>query len=306
VGAALRAVAICGGTQYAWMGHRSRRLPPTIDGVLDAAQRRLYLVACLRDELYHSFYCYGRPVPARRGEPQPPFADPWLLEALSRANRGRGSWEHGWTVESVDDGEVVVADARLRVRVPSADCRAARIEPGTAVSVRLPKELPALSPGFWFAVSDAPAATFDVRVYWNVTHAGAPALVEALTSRLNGDGVPFRLKVADHPYRFGRCDAAVLYLDARAFRTLRPTLREVAAELALEPSIPAFTLELAPGVGLAEDDGGESFGARRCALLAEAIVYAREASPPIAAVAARFAEAGVDIDAPYRSGRDVL
>jgi hypothetical protein len=220
---------------------------------------------------------------------------------LSKANRGHGSWEHGWTVEHVDDGHAVVAGSRLRVRVPAADCRPSRLAPGTAVSVRLPKELPSLSPGFCIVVSDAPADTSDVRVYWNVTHAGAPALVEAITSWLNGDGLPFRLKVADHPYRFERCDAAVLYLEARAFRRLRTTLHEVAAELAggLEPSIPAFTLELAPGVGLAEDDGGESFGTRLCALLADAIVDGRE-------VAGRFAEHGVDIDAPYRAGRNVL
>ena len=306
VAEALQAVAICGPTQYAWMGHRCRRLPPALEDVLDAAQRMRYLVACLRDELYHSFYCHGRPVPARWGEPTPPFPDPWLLEALSAANSGLGSWEEGWTVARVDDGQAVVAGSRLRVRVPVADCRAYRLAPGVAVGVRLPKELPSLSPGFWFAVGDAPVDAFDVRVYWNVTPAGAPALVDAITSRLNGDGVPFRLKVADHPYRFDRCDAAVLYLEARDFRGLRATLPEVAAELALEPSTPAFTLKLAPGVGLAEDDGGESFGTRRCALLADAIVSAREGPPTINAVAESFAEASVDIDAPYRSGRHVL
>jgi hypothetical protein len=281
------------------MGRRSRRLPAALEGVLDSAQRHRHLVACLRDELYHSFYCHGRPVAARWGEPQPAFADPWLLAALSEANHGHGNWEQGWTVERVVDGQAVVAGSRLRVRVPAADCRPSRFAPGTAVSVRLPKELPALSPGFCFVVSDAPTGTFDVRVYWNITHAGAPVLVEAITSRLNGDGIPFRLKVADHPHRFDRCDAAVLYLEAEAFGAVRTTLREVAAALTLEPSIPAFTLELAPGVGLAEDDGGESFGTQRCALLAEAIVDARE-------VADRFAEAGVDIDAPYRAGRHVL
>ena len=78
----------------------------------------------------------------------------------------------------------------------------------------------------------------------------------------------------------------------------------------------AATLELAPGVGLAEDGGRrESFGARRCALLADAIVRAHahgvtEAEARLAAVAARFAEDGVRIDAPYLepslAGRHVL
>jgi hypothetical protein len=92
----------------------------------------------------------------------------------------------------------------------------------------------------------------------------------------------------------------------------------VASALAdhLPARVPAFTLELAPGVGAAEaDDSGESFGVRRCALLADGIVRAHErritgAGARIDAVAARFAEDGVQIDAPYLepslAGRHVL
>jgi len=130
--------------------------------------------------------------------------------------------------------------------------------------------------------------------------------------------VPFRLKVADHPFRLDRCDAAVLYLSGERFLALRETLCDVASVLSahLPVRIPAFTLELAPGVGVAEADGtGESFGIRRCGLLAEAIVLAHEqritdAGARVDAVAARFAEDGLQIDAPYLepslAGRHVL
>jgi hypothetical protein len=84
----------------------------------------------------------------------------------------------------------------------------------------------------------------------------------------------------------------------------------------LPPRVPAFAFELAPGVGVAEADGsGESFGARRCALLADAIVRAHaqritDADARVEAVAARFAEDGVLIDEPYLepslAGRHVL
>jgi HopA1 effector protein family len=87
-------------------------------------------------------------------------------------------------------------------------------------------------------------------------------------------------------------------------------------EARLQPHVPAFTLELAPGVGLSENDPeAESFGSRRCALLAEGIVRAHEQgivrdSARVDAVAARFVEAGVLIDAPYLdpslAGRHVL
>jgi class II lanthipeptide synthase len=323
VAAALAAVAVRGPTRYAWLGRMSRRLPASLDAELGEAERRSYLVRCLREELYCSFYCHGGPVPARWGEPEPPFADPWLVDALSRANTGRGSRDRGWTVQRVDDGTAVVARAGLRTRVPVGDCRPASggVAPGADVSVPLPKELREASPGFYTVIGDAtdPAPSERaVRVYWHVTSAGAPALVGALASRLNGEGAPFRLKVADHPYRLRRCDAAVLYLRGDVYGRVRTALGETAAALRnrLRPEVPALTLEFAPGVGLAEDPGdGESFGVKRCALLADAIVLAHEQGitepgERLAAAAERFALAGVDLDVPYLepglAGRHVL
>jgi hypothetical protein len=314
IAAAVDAVTIRGPTRYGWLGRPRRALPASIDAELDDRARRSYLVTCLGEDLYSSFYCHGRPVPARWGEPEPPFEDPELYAELSAANCGQGSWATGWTVRHRDDGEVAVASARLRARVPIGDCRAegGAVGPGAAVMVRLPKELPSLSPGFYTAVGDAVAGGSPagiVRVYWNVTRAGAAALVRALTETLNRAQVPFRLKVADHPLGFERCDAAVLYLATDAFGATRSALREIASRLSgrLEPEIPAFTLLLAPGVGLAEEhgDGDQSFGERRCALLAEGIVRAHErghasAAARLDAVADTFARDGVQIEAPYR------
>jgi type III HopA1-like effector protein len=319
----LRAVAIRGPTQYSWLGRANRSLPASLGDELGESGRRTYLVACLREELYCSFYCHGRPVAARWGEPEPPFADGRLVAAMSQANSGRGSWEPGWTVQRLEGELAVVGSARLRARVPVASCLAAEgdVRAGAAVSIRVPKELPELSPGFYTVLSDA-AESGDVpsrvRVYWNVTRSGAPALVGTLTSRLNRDGVPFRLKVANHPYRLQRCDAAVLYLRGDVYRTLRATLEEVAAGLTahLRPQVPALTMELAPGVGLAEDPGdGESFGVRRCALIADGVVRAHElritdTGGQVDAVATRLAADGVRMDAPYLEpaleGRHVL
>jgi hypothetical protein len=322
VAAALRAVTIRGPVRYAWLGRTSRRLAGALEEAMDDAARDAYLVTSLGNELYSSFYCRGRPVPARFGEPAPLAPDPGLATALSDANVGRGSWQAGWTVERIADHEAVVA-SEVRARVPVLNCRApGDVRPGTAVDIRVPKEHLWLAPGFYTALSDAPvdveSARAVLRVYWNVNPAGAPALMRALTTRLKAGEVPFRLKIADHAFRFDRCDAAVLYLPDRSFEAVRATLLEVAAELAqhLRPSIPAFTLELTPGVGLAEHDGGvASFGTVRCRLLAEAIVRAhaagiRQLEQRVAVVAERFAEDGIRIDAPYRepslSGRHVL
>ena len=237
---------------------------------------------------------------------------------MSAANTGRGGWEPGWTVERVDGDEVVVASSRLRMRVAVADCdgRVARAAPSACACRR---SFPRLSPGYWTVLGDAPGRrrpSASVRVYWNVTRGGAPALVGALTSRLNEAGVPFRLKVADHPFRLERCDAAVLYLDGDVFRAVRPELAEVGAELTahLRPEIPAFTLELAPGVGLAEDDdGGElrrpPLRAARRRDRARARAGARRRSTSASTRSSPASpRTGVDIDAPYssRRGRHVL
>jgi hypothetical protein len=312
--AALRAVTIRSPTEYAWLGQASRPLPRLVRDALSAVECRRHLVASLREELYSSFYTAGWVVPAHSGRVQLVGSDPQLAAALSAANVGSGSWESGWMVDRYDGNEAIVARQRLRVRVPVIDCRVndgGQIRSGVAVSVPLSKELPALSPGFFMVLgatgSEVVASQHTVRVYWHVAASGAPALVRAVTSRLNAETVPFRLKVANHPIRFDRCDAAVLYLPIEAFEGVRAKLAHVAVTMAsrLRPQTPAFTLALAPGVGLAESPTtGESFGEHRCRLLADGIVGADErgvapGEARVDAVIESLAENGVNIDAPY-------
>ena len=323
VAAALRAVTIRGPTRYSWLGRPSRRLAADVEAAMDEGTRRAYLASGLGAELYHSFFCAGRPVPARWGEPEPIAADPELFAALSNANTGGGGWEDGWRIERVEDRGTVVAAGHVRARIPNADYRALRgLAAGAPISVRRPKELASHSPGFYTAFGDASAVAHTtpgvVRAYWHVTRTGAPELMRRLTERLNAEQVPFRFKVADHPARLERCDAAVLYLPVDPFESLRPVLHEVARKVGphLRPPIPAFTLELAPGVGLAEHDGGpQSFGTSRSELLASGIVRAHalgltRLAERVDAVTGRFAEDGVAIDAPYLepslAGRHVL
>jgi hypothetical protein len=318
--AAVAAVDIRGPARYSWLGRASRPLRGAVEAAMDDRACAAYLTTSLGHELYWSFYCHGTPVPARWGEPAPIAPDPALAAALSEANAGTGSWDGGWAVERVEDGHAVLTSA-VRVRVPLHDCRAPDgLHPGAPAEIRVPNEHVWLAPGFYTALSDTvvgPGSSV-LRVYWNVTPAGAPALLRALTVRLNADEMPFRLKVADHPARFDRCDAAVLYLPGAALEDVRATLLTIADELGehLGAAIPAFTLELARGVALAEHDGGpQSFGTVRCRLVAEAIVRAHaldvaSVDDRVRVVEQRFVEAGVPIDTPYRdpalAGRHVL
>ena len=285
VATALRAVTIRGPTRYAWLGRPSRRLEADVEAAMDEGTRRAYLASNLGAELYHSFFCASRPVPARWGEPEPAAADPELVAALSNANTGGGGWEDGWTIERVEDRGTVVAAAHVRARIPSADYRALRgLAAGAPISVRRPKGLAAHSPGFYTAFGDAPAdahATPEVvRAYWNVTRAGAPELMRRLTERLNAEQVPFRFKVADHPARLERCDAARAVSAGGSVRVLRPVLHELARKIGphLRPPVPAFTLELAPGWASPSTTAG-----RRASARAGASCWHRASCAPTAA-----------------------
>jgi class II lanthipeptide synthase len=311
---ALRATIVTSPMSFTWFGIESRPLPRAVVAALPPATTRQYLVDSLQGELYRSFYTRGRPVPARPDGGVPSRPDEAFVEALSLANAGAGGWEPGWRVEKAESDVVRVARKGLHVLARAADCRAAngRCDPGTLVSLRRPKELAACSPGYYTALGDADLAVgpddTEVRVYFNVTAAGAAALIAMSTRMLNDAQLPFRLKVLDDPTGYVRCDAAVLYLKASGFHQARGALSSIASGCALHlrAGAPAFVWPLAPGVSLGEHRPqlGASFGTSHCRLVAEGIVAAHERgqrslSDRLDAVAHRFAEHGLDIGVPY-------
>jgi hypothetical protein len=171
------------------------------------------------------------------------------------------------------------------------------------------KALPCAWPGFYLVLGDAALKERDwlqsVRVYWNVTAQGALRLTRSITEILNREGFSFRFKVLSDLSCFRRCDSSVLYLKAADFRQALPHLATIHDDIEgdLLPRVPALTLELAPGVAIAESpSGGDSFGLNRCGLLAAGIVNAQNArtsSRRLAIVADHFASAGIDLTRPY-------
>jgi hypothetical protein len=299
--AALAAVSVRPPGAFAWFG---RRVEAGGDGLAAAIARRLE----------EDFYGHGAPRPPRGGPVTAADEGGSFARTLSQANNGRGSWQAGWRVERVervdDDDEdedaaiTVVRPDGLRLRASPDDCRGV----GAAVEVRLPKEVPGSSPGLYVALGDTPAPITDrVRLFWNISAAGAVTFVARATHALNRAELPFALELYDNPARYGRRAAASLLLSrpdfAGAIELLRPLLRALAGQLS--DGAPAFTKPLGRGLALAEEpDGDERFGAHRCGLLAEAIVGAddRGVTAPerrLDAVRERFAAAGLRLDAPY-------
>jgi HopA1 effector protein family len=308
---ALRAVEVTSPTSYAWFGTGPRPLPRAVAAALPAATSRGYLVDALQHELYRSFYCQGRPVPARADRAVPTRADGAFVRALSEANTGVGGWEPGWRVERLEPGIAQVGRNGLTVRARISDC-CGGLEAGSPVSLRRPKELTATSPGFYMALGDTEPADgrddVEVRVYFNASPAGAAPLVAECTRLLNRAHIAFSLKVLDNPTAFARCDAAVLYLDAGGFDRARASLPAIvtACAIHLRAELPAFTKPLAFGVSVGEHHPGlgGSFGSSRCRLVAEGIVAAhdrgeRRLADRLDAVARRFADDGIDLEVPY-------
>jgi hypothetical protein len=310
----LRAVAVTSPTSFTWFGNPSRPLPRAVVSALPPATRRQYLVDSLQGELYRSFYIRGRPVPTRPDSDVPARPDEAFVEALSLANAGAGGWDPGWRVEDVEPDVIHVARNGLHVRARAADCRVAngRCKRGTLVSLRRPRELAAYAPGYYIALGDAALALgrddTEVRIYFNVTAAGAGQLVAMCTRLFNDARLPFSLKVLDHPTGYVRCDAAVVYLEDSGFDQARGALSAIASACAthLRDVPPAFARPLAHGVSVGEHCPrlGASFGTSRCRLVAEGIVAATQnaegrLSDRLDAVARRFADCGLDIDSPY-------
>jgi hypothetical protein len=314
VESALRAVVVTSPTSYAWFGSRSRPLPRALRATLPPDAVREYLVQALQRELYRSFYTQGRPVPVSPHRSDPAIADPTFVAALSGANAGAGGWESGWHAEAVERETALVVRDGLSVRAPVSECRAASGPPaaGERVELRRPKERAPGSQGFYTVLGDVERVRsredVEVRVYFNVTAAGAAMLVALSTRLLNDAKVPFDLKLVDHPTGYARCDTGVLYLEARGFDRVRGSLAAIASACApyLRSDPPAFAKPIARGVAVGEHDArlGGSFGSARCRLLAEGIVVAHEnrcarLAERVDAVAHRFGEHGLDVDAPY-------
>lgn len=307
VRAAAEALHIEVSNDLSWRGH-------PIDRVAQASPEtsKEELTARVTGVLYRAFYVYGEPVDVSRITEQPLTlsGSAQFVQRLVAANTGRGYWRHDATVTSRDGNEVVIDHGGAGFRVPAGSV--AHKMSDTGVIVEIPGVLPMSSPGFVSFVGDCgPPRPIDgrlARLYWNVTSAGAPILIAAVTDALNIAAIPFQLKVHanDQPWT-ARADAAVLYLDRRDVAVGWSVVRAIHQRLRplMRAGTPALTRRLAQGLALADDPGNTlSFGVHRCSLVAEGFVEAHLhgcASPDeqVDAVADIFAATGHSIDAPY-------
>ncbi|MFL5735104.1 MAG: lanthionine synthetase LanC family protein [Chloroflexia bacterium] len=313
VEAVARAVEFHSPTTFSWFGKMSPQIAPEVRSSLTPRSARDFLLYNLQGQLYDDFYSRGGPVPSRSAFVQgsQPGINPFI-ERLSEANSGEGYWAAGWEVLRVEGDILFVGKDDLELGARAEDCLPVNgsLAPGARVSLRFSKELLGMSPGFYMAVGDTdfpPGSRGLVRFYWHLSPDGAVQLVHQVTRALNGARLPFRVKALSDTGMYNRCDAAVLYVRQQDYTPVALLVRDIHANVypSIREGVPAFTRQLAPGLGFAEDPGSEeSFGQHRCRLVAEGLLRAHEVGKSgiperVDMVEERFTEAGISLDRPY-------
>ena len=207
--------------------------------------------------------------------------DGTLVAGFVDADGGRSVWEPGWRVaRAVDadlelrsdlDGVLVLATA-AQVRPTGADI-------GEQVLLQMPTERRHASPGFYLTGGRAGHGSHScLRWYLNVRPPDAARVLACLIHGLDEAGLPFTVKTLNERQAPARPDAMVLYTsrDAGLAPLVRTALTDASVEL--RERVPAFTRQLAPGVGIADEPAHTgtplSFGQHRSMLLARGVIAA--------------------------------
>jgi len=240
---------------------------------------------------------------------------------LHKSNNGSGYFDSSWQIlQQESNGSLVVSKEGLRIYIqPDKHLQDSEqaAEIGDVVSIKLPKNC--VQNGFYMAVGNEGFSHTEktrlpdttVRIYWNFTPEGALAVMKSLTHSLNEDKIPFSFKVLYSPQDYQRDDAGVLYFDKCNYQQVRPILTKIYQETvaSFKSGIPLFTLELAKGLGLAEEPNHrfseqESFGTHRCQIIANGLLkawYQGDDSPQgrIDAILEQFTDLGLDLERVY-------
>ncbi|BAZ33272.1 hypothetical protein NIES4074_57820 [Cylindrospermum sp. NIES-4074] len=244
-----------------------------------------------------------------------------FYERLHESNCGEGYFDPGWSViREETDGSLAVTKSGLRLHI-QRDKHLQSVEQaavvGDSVAIRLPKNR--VQNGFYVAVGNqgfnhlgvTKNQPITVRIYFSLTPEGSVAVMGDLTQQLNELAVPFSFKVLYNPKEYGRHDSGVLYFDKRDYEVVREVLQVVYGEnkLHFQPEVPLFTMQLAPGLGLAEEPDQkfaeqESFGMNRCQFVANGLLKAwyqgdNSIDGRMQAICEQFSTLGIDLQRVY-------
>ena len=207
---------------------------------------------------------------------------------IHQSNSGKGYFQPGWSIlKEESDGSLAVTNGSLKLHIKrdkhlQAESQNAVV--GDTVAIKMPKNC--VQNGFYVSVGDARVnlhrdKSVLVRIYFNLTPDGAVAVMGSLTQQLNEGDIPFDFKVLYNPQDYQRHDSGVLYFDRSNYQQVHQILQQVYQEHQphFKAEVPLFTLQLAPGLALAEEPDNkfaerESFGMNRCQIIANGLLDA--------------------------------
>ncbi|WP_375473651.1 T3SS effector HopA1 family protein [uncultured Nostoc sp.] len=241
--------------------------------------------------------------------------DMGFYKRLHESNYGEGYFDSGWSVlREESDGSLAVTKGGLRLHIE----RNKHLQPiemaamvGDSVAIQMPKNL--VQNGFYMAVSNVVSKSHEnlVRVYFNFSPEGAVAVMSSLTRRLNAIPIFFHFKVLYNPDDYKRYDSGVLYFEKGNYEAVWQVLEAVYAENQshFQPEVPLFTMQLAPGLGLAEEPDQkfgvqESFGMNRCQIVANGLLEAwyqgdNSIEGRMRAIIEQFSSLGIELQRSY-------
>jgi HopA1 effector protein family len=192
--------------------------------------------------------------------------------ALHQQNQGQGYWDADWVLGTADaTGHWAVSKADLTIDVwPETDLMPdVRLVSGTAVSVKLPKNL--VVADRYMAVGNAGQPTGDrQQLYFHVDRETVVALIRSVTTDLNQRDWPFSLAVPYEPLDYPRQDGAILLVAQHSLAALRPLLPQWAALISGDcAAVPLLAERFYPGIAGATIDGRTiDFGTAQCQAIA--------------------------------------
>ena len=308
---ASQALRFVGAYTFEWFGKRPPDIAPAVRRKLGVEARIRHRDAALCQALYQHFYRHGYARPIRWEANVGHTGDGAFVQTLTRAHKSLGWIDNGWQVIKVIPPRAIIQKAGLRLTtfIDELETSADITDLGSEiVGLRRPSRLAGLSPGYYMVASDAPLEKGSggmLRHYWNVAAKDAPELIRVLSESLNNEAIRFRLKTANAPAGYDRCDSAVLYTCTADYDRLYDLLGKVLClpAVRLAAAVPVFCKALAPGLGLAEDPPDQqSFGLNRCSLLSQGFLKAPNHSNTkvrFERTVETFETAGISLSTPY-------
>jgi HopA1 effector protein family len=242
-----------------------------------------------------------------------------FFRQLDRNNPSRGYLDPDWRiVAETEDRELVVLKDGLHLHVD----RQRYVPPylhqatiGDKIPVYLPHNLVGIDT--YIIVSNLGSPQPDpvhsdrsaplIRLYFNISPAGAVTIAQQLTNELNQLGIQFQFGILHNPAQFHRYDATTLYLSQTSYLAAQPYLAALyrSHQAIFAPDVPIFTKQLAPGLSIAEEPlTTNPFGIHRCELVAEGLVSAfyqgqHSATDRLNWIATAWDNAQIDRSHPY-------